>query len=324
MKKISIIVPVYNSCQYLERCINSLLNQKNVDDLQIILVNDGSQDASEEIIDRYVKEYPDNIIKINKANGGQASARNRGIEIADSEYLLFIDSDDYIENNCLDKLYSFAQSNNNDLVVFDYYEIENNRKIKKEGMNCLTTNNNINYLLGNASPWNKLIKTQILKDNNIKFLENYIYEDLATMPIIAGYAKNVGYYKYPLYYYIIRDGSTMRQKDYNEKLESIYYAMNHLETQFRERNLFTKYKEELEYLYIDHLLYAATGRFLNYKNSEENLQKIVKIIKSKYPNWRNNKYYKNKNFIYKLTCNIFYSENKCIIKLYNKFRNSIK
>lgn len=324
MKKISIIIPIYNSSKYLEKCINSLVNQKNLNDLQIILINDGSTDSSEEIIDRYVNEYPNVFVKINKENGGQATARNRGIEIAIGEYLIFIDSDDYIEDNCLEELYLFAHKNDNDLVVFDYYEIEKDKKTIKEGMNYVTTNNVINYMLGNASPWNKLIKTSVIKDNNITFLENYIYEDLATMPIIAGYINNVGYYKYPLYNYIIRDGSTMRQEKYNNKLESIYYVVDRLDNQFKKRNLFEKYKEELEYLYIEHLLYAATGRFLQYENFDINLEKIVAIMKSKFPNWRKNKYYKSRNYIYKMTCNIFYSKNKYIIKLYNKFRNYSK
>lgn len=324
MKKISIIVPVYNSGNYLEQCIESLVNQSIINDLQIILVNDGSTDNSEHIIDSYMVKYPNIITKINKENGGQATARNKGIEIAESEYLICIDSDDYIEIDCLAELYSFAKNNKYDLVTFDYYEIENNKKTIKNGMNCMTCNNVINYILSNASPWNKLVKTEILKNNNITFLENHIYEDLATMPIIAGYVKNVGYYKKPLYNYIIRDGSTMRQKNYNTNLESIYYVMDYLEDQFKKRNLYSKYKDEIEYLFIEHLLYATTGRFLNYENFEMNLSKIVKTIKSKYPNWKQNKYYKQRNLIYKITCNIFYGENKCIIKLYNKFRNYVK
>ena len=116
-------------------------------------------------------------------------------------------------------------------------------------------------MLSNASPWNKLIKTTIFKENNIKFLENYIYEDLATMPILAEYANNIIYVEEPLYNYIIRAGSTMRQKSYNKKLESIFVALEHLENEFKKRNLYLKYKDELEYIYIEHLLYAASRTF---------------------------------------------------------------
>ena len=80
-------------------------------------------------------------------------------------------------------------------------------------------------MLSNPSPWNKLIKTSILKQYNINFLENHIYEDLATMPILAGYINKIAYVQEPLYNYIIRLGSTMRLSVYNKKLDSIFVAM---------------------------------------------------------------------------------------------------
>lgn len=177
------------------------------------------------------------------------------------EYVIFIDSDDYLEENMLEIMYNIASQNNSDLVICDYYEIDNKRKTIKKAITKLNNNITINYMLSNVSPWNKLIKTSIFKENNIKFLENHIYEDLATMPILAGYANNIIYIEKPLYNYIIRDGSTMRQKSYNKKLESIFVAVEHLENEFKKRNLYLKYKDELEYIYIDHLLYAASRAF---------------------------------------------------------------
>ena len=98
MIKISIIIPVYNAEKYLKKCIDSVINQ-NVESKEIILVNDGSIDNSQEIIDEYVAKYPDMIKAIKQENAGQAVARNVGIENASGEFLAFLDSDDYLEEN---------------------------------------------------------------------------------------------------------------------------------------------------------------------------------------------------------------------------------
>lgn len=240
------------------------------------------------------------------------------------EYIIFIDSDDYIEPNMLDKLYTSAKRNNSDLVICDYYEIYNSKKLFTKAMTKYSDNMINNYILANASPWNKLIKTSILKENNIKFLEKHIYEDLATMPILAGYIKTITYVEEPLYDYIIHPGSSMRQSTYNKKLDSIFVAINHLENEFKNRNLIEKYQEEIEFLNIYHLLYAASGRFLEYPEGKEKLKNITKILKNNYPNWEKNKYYKKQNLQIKLTCKIFFSNNFTLINSYNITRKVFK
>ncbi len=237
------------------------------------------------------------------------------------EYAIFIDADDYLENNMLKKLYNKAKLDNSDLVICDYYEVYDNEKKYKSAMKGYSNDLTIDYMLSNPSPWNKLIKTQIIKENNIKFLEHHIYEDMATMPILAGYANRISYLKEPLYDYIIREGSTMRQKTYNKKLESIFVAIDYLEKEFKRRNLYDKYKEELEYLVIEHLLYASSGRFLLYDEGKQKLKEIKKIIDEKCPNWKKNKYYKKQSSKFKTTCNVFYKQNPIIIKIYGIIRN---
>jgi len=142
------------------------------------------------------------------------------------------------------------------------------------------------------------------------------------MPILGGYTKKITYLQKPLYNYIIRNGSTMRQNIYNKKLESIFVAIEYLETQMKQRNLYDKYKEEIEFLNIYHLLYAATGRFLEYKEGKQKVKEIVNLIKKKYPNWKKNKYYKKQSNKIKITCNIFY--NQIGINLYCTLRKIFK
>ena len=324
MPKVTIIIPIYNAEEYIKKCLDSIIDQ-TFKSLQVILVNDGSTDSSEQIIDKYIAKYPNVFEKINKENGGQATARNMGIKYAKGEYVIFIDSDDYIDPTMIEELYNEAYKNNADIAVCDYYEIKDGeKKIYRNALVNYSNDNIINYALSNSSPWNKLVKLDLIKNNNITFLENYIYEDLATMPLLCGYAKKIEHVKKPLHNYIIRTGSTMRQEKYNTKLDSIFVVIDYLERQFNERNLMTRFSSELEFLVIYHLLYAGSGRFLEYEEGKPKLKKIKEIIKSKYPRWYKNKYYKKQSVLFKITCDIFYSNNPVLINLYLLARKKIK
>ena len=130
MHKVSIIVPVYNCENYLERCMNSLINQ-SLEDIEIIAVNDGSTDGSLDILRKY--QQLDNRIKvIDKQNTGVSDSRNRGIETSDSKYIVFVDSDDWIELNMLKDMYIKAENTQSDVVICSYIrEFGNHAKIKE-------------------------------------------------------------------------------------------------------------------------------------------------------------------------------------------------
>ena len=324
MKKVSVIIPVYNVEKYLKKCLDSVINQ-TLDDIEIIIVNDGSPDNSQKIINEYIKKYPNKIKSFIKENGGQATARNKGIENVDSEYTIFIDSDDYIDINMLEDMYNTAKTKNADIVVCNYNEgNEENGFNKIVAKKTNYKNEKINYIFSNISPWNKLIKTELILKNNIRFLEKHIYEDLATMPLFGMYSKKIIFLDKAYNYYIIRDGSTMRQKKYNKKLEDIFISLEHLTNEMKKRNFLDEYSEELECLYIEHLLYAGCGRFLEYKEGIPAFKKAIALMKEKYPNWRKNKYYKEKSKLFKITCNLFYNKNYLLINVYNFIRHKLK
>lgn len=122
MNKVSLIVPVYNTSKYLEKCINSLINQ-TLKDIEIIIINDGSTDNSEKII----KKFNDKRIKyIAKQNEGIGKTRNLGIEKATGEYLAFVDSDDYLSIDFCKKMYTKATSDNCDIVICNFFEVRHN------------------------------------------------------------------------------------------------------------------------------------------------------------------------------------------------------
>ncbi|AWK50032.1 hypothetical protein DIC82_02515 [Clostridium beijerinckii] len=118
--KFSIIIPIYNSGKYLEECIDSVINQKNIkfeEDVQLILVNDGSEDNSEEICLKFKKLYVDNIVYIEKENEGVSSARNKGLEVAEGQYINFLDSDDMLSSNTLENIEKFFLKHGNEIDV---------------------------------------------------------------------------------------------------------------------------------------------------------------------------------------------------------------
>ena len=132
MYKISVIIPVFNSSLYLDHCLSTVVNQ-TLKDIEIILIDDGSTDDSLNVIKNYAKKY-NNIKYTSKENEGQAIARNIGIQMSSGEFITFIDSDDYIELNMLEKLYNIAKSDNSDIVLCDYVEEYSNKNIEKKSL----------------------------------------------------------------------------------------------------------------------------------------------------------------------------------------------
>mgnify|MGYP004621027173 FL=1 len=310
MYKISVIIPVFNSSLCLDHCLSTVINQ-TLEDIEIILIDDGSTDDSLNIIKDYAKKY-NNIKYTSKRNEGQAIARNIGIQMASGEFITFIDSDDYVELNMLEELYNIAKLEKSDIVVCDYVEEYNNKNIEKKSLYIEADNIKRSYVLCVAGPCSKIINSDIFKKNDIKFLEGNIYEDLAIIPTLAFYSNKISYCNEILYHYVIRQNSTMNQTKYSKKLESIFNVMDTLYNSFKGKG----YDNELEFLYINHLLYAGCGRFLKYKGTNNMILKIIDTMNSKFPNWMENKYFQIQSKIYQLTCKIFVSNNKLLITFY--------
>lgn len=310
MAKISIIVPVYNSEKYLNKCLDSLVNQ-TLQDIEIIIINDGSTDNSQNIIDNYIKKYPTKIKSFYQENSGQASSRNLGIKNAEGEFIAFVDSDDYLELDAYEKAYTFAMENNFDIVSFNFWEESGNSKYKSSYRKFTDVEPDVKYVLNETSPWNKIIRTNLFAENNIKFLDNYIYEDLELIPRLILYTNRVGFLNEYLYHYIIHPSSTMRQSSYTPKLSNIYFVMEQLKNNFQN----TKYTEELEFIFIEHLLHGATLRYLDYPEGNKDIEKISNIIKENFGNWEKNKYYKTQSLKYKIICKLAFHKKIGILKL---------
>jgi glycosyltransferase involved in cell wall biosynthesis len=179
MTKISIIIPVYNTEKYLRQCLNSVVMQ-TLPDIEIIVINDGSTDNSQKIIEEYVTRYPQKISLINSANQGPGIARNQGINIANGEYIWFIDSDDWIYKDSAEKMYNLAREYNISMVTCGLQRRFGNIKkpSRSSGKSALVDlDTDPNYLIKEKpSIGNKLIKRSLIGELR---MPNKKWEDLA-------------------------------------------------------------------------------------------------------------------------------------------------
>lgn len=311
MPKVSIIVPVYNTEKYLEKCLNSLVKQ-SLDDTEIIIVNDGSIDNSEIIVNKFKQDYPNKIVYLKKENGGLSDARNYGLAYANSEYVGFVDSDDYVELNMFEKLYTLAKEKNADLVECNFiWEYPNKTKIDY-GFNYL--NKKDFFLFGRVMVCNKLFKTSIIKNNNIVFPKSLNYEDIEFFYKLIPYINNYCLIDDIFYHYMQRENSIINNQ--NEKTADIFIILNNIVNFYESNNLFDIYKTELEYLFIRFLLGSSFLRMVKIKDKKlrkELLNKSINNLYSIFPNWKKNKLLKIKN-----KKNIYYKTvNKFTFKIYS-------
>lgn len=306
MTKVSIIVPVYNVEQYLEKCLNSLVNQ-TIKDFEIIIVNDGTKDSSQKIIDKYAKNY--SFIKSYiKENGGLSSARNYGIKKATGEYLAFVDSDDYVTEDMYEKMYQKAKEKDFDMVVCDLNYIYPDKKIKATS-NIKEDTTNIKETMLNIYPaaWNKIIKRSIVKD--IFFKEGIWFEDVEYIYRVLPKITSIGVVQEPFYQYLQREGSITKKVD--KRIYNYIDNLNGLVSYYKENKLYEKYHQELEYVYVRYL-YATFIKQATYFDKEEYKQAVnqaITNVKKHFPNYRKNKYfYHSIKGIYLLTFNKIYAK----------------
>lgn len=229
MPTLSIIIPVYNSEKYLKQCLDSILAQAS-DDFEILLIDDGSTDFSGKLCDEYASRY-NNIYVFHEKNRGVSAARNKGIERAQGEYVIFVDSDDWLEKNALSFL--MAQESDVDLIFYgsSFHSVNENVTLYspnlcichgfsevQEGMIDLITNPKYYDYLGFT--WNKVFRSNILKEYNIRFIENLSYrEDEVFTLHYAHYCKKLMILPNIVYNYRVSDtGLTKKKHTYDEFL----------------------------------------------------------------------------------------------------------
>lgn len=218
--KLSIIVPVYNVEKYLHRCVESLLSQ-TLQDIEIILVNDGSPDNCANICDEYLRKDT-RVRVIHKENGGLSDARNVGIKIASGEYLMFVDSDDFIELDACYELYNVASKKFPEILVGGANKKIGSNEVKMEFTNstCKTINTSYDFVKEQLTSktmymaaWMNIYRTDFIINNNLYFKNGIYHEDEEWTPRVLLTAENIGYSNRIFYNYIIRDNSITNTKN---------------------------------------------------------------------------------------------------------------
>lgn len=249
MPVFSIIVPVYNTEQFLDKCVSSILAQ-TYNDFELILVDDGSPDNCPQICDKYAQS--DSRIKVlHKKNGGVSSARNLGISVARGTYIWFIDSDDYIEPFSLQRLFDIQNNYNAELYVFNNGSV---CEMSTENINDFFRKYYFTYVLG-FNPWNKLYKRDIINANNLQFdKQEKIGEDLLFninyyKAIFSSGLKGIYFVGEDYYHYVQRDNSAMNTASKGR----IYQQLRLFDKILKDMSCVLS-EDNLSYLFVLHLL----------------------------------------------------------------------
>ena len=274
--KLSVIVPVYNTSKYLKKCLDSILNQ-TFQDIELILVDDGSTDNSYSILEEYKKKYPKKIVLLQKENGGQGSARNLGLKHAKGDYITFVDSDDTIDKNMYDEMYNLAIKRKYDIVVCglqDYYE--QNNSTQEISLNLKEEVSIPEALLKSVpSVVNKIYHRSLFK--NMLFNETIWYEDFPySMELIVN-AKKIGYIDKPFYQYFHRVKSTMHNENITRNLD-ILKAYDDLLDYLKENKLYDKYQEELSFLLLKEIYISTINRIIRTNNPYKEKKIVIRKI----------------------------------------------
>lgn len=299
MPKLSIIIPFYGVENYIEKCLESVKNQTYLD-FEVILVNDGSKDNSEKIVDRFVKE--DKRFKCyKKKNGGLSDARNYGMKYAKGEYITFLDSDDYIDLDLYEKMMERAIATKADIVEADFIWQYDHKQVYD-----YSRVNDLERLMIDIRvvAWNKLYKKELLDKLGVSFSIGLRYEDVDWCYKIIPYVKRFESIRGTYIHYVQR--STSIANTQNGKVRDIYSILTNVINYYKGKNLFNQYKEQLEYIFLRYIFGSSFLRTIcvpDKKLRNEILDEGYKLLKDTFPNFKKNIYLKKekgmKNFYFK-------------------------
>lgn len=226
--KVSVIIALYNTEKYIEKCITSVLESPlNRNDYEIIVINDGSTDNSQEIVESLQNEYS-NILLINKENGGQSTARNLGFDIAKGEYIYCLDSDDFINGIVFNEALDYAIANNLDMLPIHYTTLNENYELvdqKPDNYEIIsepiTGGDFMNKFVVSGTMWRYFYKNSLIKQHQMNLLEGVYHEDEEFIIRFLSYTKTIAYKRHNVYNYIQRRNSTVNNKNMTHRLRLI-------------------------------------------------------------------------------------------------------
>lgn len=316
MVKVSIIVPVYNKEKTIRKCLDSLTEQ-TLSEIEIIVVNDGSTDKSQEVIAQYQKKYPHLIFINSRKNEGIGKTRNKGLQKAKGKYVGFVDSDDYVEKDMYEKYYTFAEKKKLSMVTGHYYK-ENEKGETFLFETPLFEMSNVHknpdlLLFDDYGPCNKIFLREMLTEYQIQFEENLKYEDMPFVMKALYHARKVGHIEKPYYHYVIHEQSETTVMD--KRVFDIFKIMDII-------NIYYKNEKKLEETLTSLNIHQITRYMLRQKYQRDKKVRNTFIdagyqyLDGKFPNWRNNEGYRQTSYLKRIVKN-----HKWCMKLYCTLAN---
>ena len=337
MVKVSVVIPVYNVEDYLEDCLNSIVNQ-TLEDIEIICINDGSTDNSLEILNRYA-EKDDRMIVVSQENGGHAVATNNGMSMAKGEYLYLMDSDDIVKLNTLEDTYKIAEEKNLDFVIFKainyndpedrYYETEvysMGNLLKTVGTNVFNYKDLPDDVMFNMSvtPWSKLYNREFIERIGAKFPEGLVFEDNVFFWQVLFNAERI--YFYDEFLFTRRWYSTSSTTAGDKRFLDSIQVYNLIWEEFRKHGEFEKHKVML----YNRKVFIGQMRFFKIKPEFKNLYfdawkaDILKLFDDEelFSDFFNNLTYKYKKIIQQVLISESGDEFNILRKTYNLYQTN--
>lgn len=307
MADISIIVPVYNAEKYLEKCLDSLKNQTKKE-IEWIIINDGSTDHSEEII----KKVKDKRLKYFKnKNQGIGKTRNFGIEKATGEYIMFLDSDDTLAKDAVEKMYEKVKNEDLDVAICDFYKEYDNgqiEEIRTPDFESASLKENPDIITEYLCPWTKIYRRSLIEKNKIRFPENLKYEDAPFVIKSLVCAKKIGKVRECLNYYRIHEMSETTVRD--RRCFDILKIVDLMRKETKEKEYL---KEKMDKLTVRIL----TNYTIQQRNQQEKkvgiefIEKAFSYLEKEVPDYKNKKYYEGRSLLHRIV-----ERNKTLTKLY--------
>lgn len=284
--KVSVIIPVYNSEKYISKCIESVLNQ-TFQDFEIIVINDGSKDNSQSILENYKQKYSEKIVLVKQQNMGVSKTRNKAIEMARGEYIMFIDNDDYIDKDYIENFVKEIENGNYDVVLGGYKRPNEEGKIIKELK--LSQEEWSKFMI--FAPWARIYKKNYLIKNDIKFLPVNIGEDVyfnIQAMLLSDKIKIIDYIGYN-WFFNTKSVSNTTQK--NIKNLQVYELLNNCYEVLNQKKILEKHYEIVEMYFIRYIVWFLlfSTKKVDSKTIKTEYDKIFDWINSKFPNYKKNK-----------------------------------
>ncbi|WP_346845840.1 glycosyltransferase family 2 protein [uncultured Rothia sp.] len=291
---LTVILAIYNMEEHLERCLESVLEQTDLETLKIrlVCVNDGSTDSTQSILQKYAQEYSW-IEVFEKENGGVSSARNFGLDhVVDSRYVTFLDPDDTWEPNYLEAILPGIESDA-DSIFFNINLVDANGELVKKLAVC-PNYSELNeeeakrrFILSKPASWTRIHKAELFDGH--RFPLGRIYEDLALMPYVTSLSTSIYYVKDYVYNYVIDVNNSIMNSS-KSAIFDIYPALDYLWNLFGKQT--ENYRDELQYLMLEHLGVGQSYRLIGYQDAApRDYDLITDYLHKKFgKNWRKNKY----------------------------------